>query len=277
MTRSTFVEPAESGPALSTIGRAGRRAGWGAAAAAAAALGCAAGLAAGWRLPWRVGDWAPMLDGGVGQATLLMAALGGAIGLAAGGAAGLALGGPRRLAAGLTRPVVGSRRALAGGLGPVLGVLTAGRLPAEAAAVLACGVSALAGLVGSPAPAGRTGQAGRTVGERLAGRTGSRRPPDARSPPRPGWRRPARSSAWGRSWGLGGLLGRGDRRRTLPGRLADAGCRAARSGSDLGPGRPGAALRALRRQLRALKRQVRDQAATEPASAPGRGGGQRWN
>jgi hypothetical protein len=144
MSRSTVVEPAESGPELSLIGRAG----WGAAAAAAAALGCAAGLAAGGLLPWKEPAWAPVLDGGMREVTL-MTALGGAIGWTAGAFVWLALG-PRRFLSLLARGVAGAvAGALAGGLGPIIGGLTNGRLPAEAGAVLACAVSgALAGFVG---------------------------------------------------------------------------------------------------------------------------------
>jgi hypothetical protein len=151
MTCPSVVESGVAGPGLPIVGRTVRRVGWGAAAAAAATLGCAAGLAAGGQLPWKVPDWAPVLDDGIGKVTLLMAALGAAIGWTAGTFVGLALG-PRRLRALLTRCGVGAvAGALAGGLGPVLAALTAGRLPAEAGAVLACGVSgALAGLVGVP-------------------------------------------------------------------------------------------------------------------------------
>jgi hypothetical protein len=79
----------------------------------------------------------------------LMTALGGAIGWAAGAIVWLALG-PRRVMSLLVRGVAGAiTGALAGGLGPIIGGLTNGRLPAEAVAVVACGVSgALAGFVG---------------------------------------------------------------------------------------------------------------------------------
>ena len=148
MNRGTLVDPTESG--LETVGR---RVGWGAAAAAVCALGCAAGLAVSRQIPWGVPDRAPVLDDGVGIMTLVLAVAGGTIGLVVGTLVGLVLG-PRRFVPLLVRGSAGAvAGALAGGLGPILSLLTAGRLPAEAGAVLACGASGiLAGFLGVPRP-----------------------------------------------------------------------------------------------------------------------------
>jgi hypothetical protein len=118
--------------------------GWAAATVAVAATASAAGVALGRQLP--PFPW-PVITT---QTAGLMAGLVGLTGLLVGGAAGLVFGGPERNVAavrhGLGWAAIG---ALAGGLGPILEAISAGRLPPAAATMIACAIAGLfAALVG---------------------------------------------------------------------------------------------------------------------------------
>ena len=121
---------------------------WAAAGVAVAAAACALGVALGQQflpVPWPDRE----LTGSVAGNISLMAGLGAAYGLLVGGAAGAVLAKRRRLTAALRHGLgFAAAGAVAGGLGPVLGAMSGGRLPAPAATTIACGIAGLlAGLV----------------------------------------------------------------------------------------------------------------------------------